>query len=324
MAATGIEALRGRLALADVARGAAIVAMVVYHAAFDLWQANLIAVDVPGDLGWKVLARLIAGSFLALVGVSLVLATRNGFNRGAFLRRLAFVLIGAALVSLSTWWFEPRTWVFFGILHLIAVASVLALPFLRLPGIAVGAAAVFFLALPWVFRSGVFNAGPLLWLGLYTEPPTSVDFTPLFPWFGVVLAGILLGRLILAKGGPLWRWQPGAPLSWLGVAGRWSLIIYLLHQPLLVGAVSLAAAYLPPSETAVRSNFMGACMAGADPADPMQNALCTCMFDGLWGTTLFGKSTLEEMTPDERYRFETLLGACQAAAESAAAPSPAN
>ena len=69
-----------RLAAIDAVRGAAIAAMVVYHTAFDLSVRRLIPVDVTSNPGWVVFARLIAGTFLALVGVGLVLATRRGLN----------------------------------------------------------------------------------------------------------------------------------------------------------------------------------------------------------------------------------------------------
>jgi uncharacterized membrane protein len=122
-----------RIAALDVIRGVAILAMIVYHAAFDLRAAQLIGVDVVNDLGWKIFARLIAGTFLVMVGVNLVLATRRGFRLQPYLRRLALVAGGAVAVTLATWWSQPQTFVFFGILHQIALASVLALPFLRLP-----------------------------------------------------------------------------------------------------------------------------------------------------------------------------------------------
>jgi uncharacterized membrane protein len=316
LAIGGVDEARPRLAALDLARGVAIVAMVVYHAAFDLSMARLIAVDVPSDLGWKILARLTAGSFLLIVGISLVLATRNGFDRGAFLRRLAIIAGAAALVSLSTWWFNPRSFVFFGILHQIALASVLALPFLRLPSVVVAAAAAFFLALPLFFSAPVFAAWPLLWVGLAPEPPVSVDYVPVFPWFGVVLAGLVVGRLLVAYDGPLWRWRPSSPpLAWLMIAGRWSLVIYLVHQPLLVGAVSLAGTILPPNEGVARANFLGACQPACGPTrdGPTCTAFCACMFDGLWGTPLFDKETFEEMTQEERVTFDALLATCDAA-----------
>src|SRR5687768_1672935 len=80
-----------RLPLIDAARGAAILAMVVYHFSWDLRFFGFIAADVAGGLGWRVFARLIAGAFLFLVGVSLVLATQGGFDRARYLRRLGII-----------------------------------------------------------------------------------------------------------------------------------------------------------------------------------------------------------------------------------------
>jgi uncharacterized membrane protein len=292
--------------------------MVVYHAAFDLSAARLIATDIQSSLGWTVFARLIAGSFLFLVGVSLVLATERGIRWPSYFRRLALIAGGALVVTLSTWWFDPRTFVFFGILHLIAVGSVLALPFLRLPSWAVAIASVYFLALPWFYRSEIFDMPALVWLGLQTEPPVSVDYVPMFPWFGVVLAGIVGGRWVAANRHRLASWRPTeAWARWLGWAGRWSLLIYLVHQPLLVGIISLAANVLPPNETVAYENFMGQCRAGCEEDRDARacEAFCGCMFDGLWQTDLFEMSTFEEMSPEQRGRFDELFLGCSAPVE---------
>src|SRR5262249_30877785 len=107
--------------------------MVVYHFAWDLWAFGLVETDVEHDVAWVLFARSIASTFLLLVGLSLVLATRNGLRLQPYLRRLAFVAGGALLVTIGTYFIEPHEFVYFGILHLIAVASVLALPFLTLP-----------------------------------------------------------------------------------------------------------------------------------------------------------------------------------------------
>ena len=299
--------------------------MVAYHIAFDLSSFRLIATDVPSDLGWKIFARLIAGTFLFLVGVNLVLATRHGIVWPAYLRRLALIVGAAALVTLGTWWFDPGTFVFFGILHAIAAASVLALPFLRLPGAVVAIAAAFFLALPWFFANAVFNTPALIWIGLSTVPPVSVDFVPVFPWFGVVLAGIVGGRFVAEHRDRIAAWRPGGRLArWLTFAGRWSLLIYVVHQPLIVGALSLAAPLLPANETVARSNFMGecrsACLTDRDAATC--EAFCTCMFDGLWGTELFAMSTFEEMSPTQRESFDVLFAACSVLPESLAPVTP--
>lgn len=303
-----------RLAGVDIARGVATVAMVVYHTAFDLSVNRLIATDVADDLGWRLFARSIAGTFLLLVGISLVLATRHGLNRRAYLRRLAFVAGGALLVTISTYWYEPATFVYFGILHEIAVASVLALPFLRLPWIAVAIAAAAALAAPWFLASPAFNVWPLAWVGLATEPRITVDYVPVLPWFGVVLAGILAGRIVVRFGDGLQGKRPAsAPLSWLVTAGRWSLPIYLVHQPLIVGAVSLIALWLPPQKAVVEENWRAQCVAACVPEGRTEDectALCGCLFEGLYGTDLFGIQSLADMNAEQTQRWEGIMNRC--------------
>ncbi|WP_372422817.1 heparan-alpha-glucosaminide N-acetyltransferase [Salinarimonas chemoclinalis] len=231
---------RARFAAVDVARGAALVAMIAYHLAWDLWFYGLVAVDIPFDPGWRAFARSIAASFLILVGVSLVLAHDAGLDARAFLRRLAKVGVAAALVTAATVVAFPQSFIFFGILHMIAVGSVLALPFLRLhPAItALVAAAV--LAAPRLYSSAAFDTRWLAWIGFYETAPDTNDFEPVFPWLAAVLAGVAAGRVLLDTGlrarvaALAVRGRLGRGLVWMG---RWSLVIYLLHQPILLGAL---------------------------------------------------------------------------------------
>ncbi|WP_051630512.1 heparan-alpha-glucosaminide N-acetyltransferase [Afifella pfennigii] len=229
-----------RLPWIDVARGAALVAMAVYHFSWDLAFFGFTEAQVASSPGWIVFARSIAGSFLALVGVSLVLAHRSGIRARPFLKRLSQVVAGAAAITLVTYLAFPGAYVFFGILHQIALASVLGLAFLRLPTWLVALAALFFLFGAEFLAGPAFNWRYLQFLGLMTYWPVSNDFVPVFPWFGVVLGGIVAGRLIVASEAA--RRVLGKPLKGpvseaLAFAGRYSLIIYLLHQPVLFGAV---------------------------------------------------------------------------------------
>lgn len=248
-----------RIPLIDAMRGAGIVAMVIYHLAWDLSYFGFIVVNVPADRGWTIFARLIAGSFLALVGVSLVLAHRSGIRPRPFLRRLAIISAAAVAVTLLTWYLFLTSFVFFGILHAIAVSSVLALPFLRVPLILVVATSAFAFAAPSLLASPVFNSPWLWWLGLMTFAPTSNDYVPIFPWFGVVLAGMAATRLWLRlpklHGRLRWGAAPSriAPLVW---TGRHSLVIYLLHQPVLFGSLFLVHQALGSSDTVTSARFV--------------------------------------------------------------------
>jgi uncharacterized membrane protein len=269
----------------DILKGVAIAAMVVYHFAWDLSAFQLVAVDVTNDLGWRIFARGIAASFVFLVGINLVLANRNGIRRAPYLRRLAVILGSALLVSVATWYlFGPNGFVFFGILHLIFVASVLAIPFLFAPIWVTIPVAAFFLVGARFLASPALDGWPWYWLGLSANPPASFDFVPVFPWFGVALLGVAAGRMIVASPGlGLWRWQPaGAPWAAVAWAGRWSLLIYLLHQVILYPVVGAVAPIIGPSDAALSRQFTALsemrCAMGGFPAGPCQ-AFATCLAD---------------------------------------------
>ena len=232
---------RNRIAAVDVARGVAIVAMVAYHATLDLGPQfyGVIAVDASTDPVLIWVARLIAGSFLFLVGVSLVLAHRDGFRIGRFLRRLAIVIAAAAAVTIATYFFVYFNFVRFGILHAIAAVSVIGVLFLRAPLWLVAIAAVAAFVVPAFLQSPFFDHPFWIWLGLSTSfgLPPMFDYVPVLPWLGATLLGILATRIGLRLGlDERWsRWRPAGvvpkALEW---AGRWSLVIYLTHQLLLL------------------------------------------------------------------------------------------
>lgn len=236
----------GRLAVIDIARGVAIIAMAAYHATLDLGPAfyHLIEVDAVTDPALRWLARITAGTFLFLVGVSLVLAHRRGIRWRPFLRRLAIVVAAALIVTVATRLFVPDSYVRFGILHAIAAASVIGLLFLRVPVVLVAVAAIFAFAAPYFLAGSFFNHPAWLWLGLSTAYPGMFDYVPVLPWVGPTLLGIVTTRIGLSFGlDKTWsRWQPtGFVPRTLAVAGRWSLVIYLVHQPILLALFYLLA-----------------------------------------------------------------------------------
>jgi uncharacterized membrane protein len=131
----------------------------------------------------------------------------------------------------------PRSFIWFGVLHAIAVSLVVARLLIDRPhasalaGIAVIIAGV-------TLSSPAFDNRWLGWLGFMTHKPVTEDYVPLFPWTGVLLLGIAAGHALahnrFAVLAPLGR----APRA-LRFLGRHSLAVYLIHQPLLLGALQL-------------------------------------------------------------------------------------
>jgi uncharacterized membrane protein len=306
-----------RLPLIDAARGVAVVAMVVYHLSWDLRYFGYITAEVETEFGWRMFARAIAGTFLFLVGVGLVLSTRRGFDLRAFLRRLGIIVAAAAAITLATWFVFRDTFIFFGMLHHIAVASVLGLAFLRLPVWLVLGAALFCFVVPPFFAGPAFDDPALIWLGLASALPRTNDFVPLLPWFGVVLAGIAAARLwplyeayrpALQRLGDRTPWQ----LLWLG---RHSLPIYLLHQPILFGVVYLAAQVAPPNLLSFEPQYLESCTtfcveAEVDPDVCRRTCECTAervQLEGFWNDLM-----RQALNGEDEQRYFAIADACRA------------
>ena len=313
---------RPRLQLVDLWRGAALLAMVVYHFAWDLSYYELIAADLTTHPFWVTLQRSILSSFLLLVGIGLVLAHRNGVRWPSFWRRFAAIAAAALAVTAGTFWMFPDYFVYFGILHAIALFSLLALPFLRLRPVLVLAAAAAFMLPPLLWSSPDFAARPLAWIGLWSVLPETTDIVPVLPWFGVVLIGVAGARMALATplAARLAQWRPPGPLSRLLIgAGRKSLLVYLVHQPLLLGALALylqlAPTALQPEVLSRRQTFVRSCEAtcAADHAAAYCTSYCGCALEQVEAADLW--ALLDRPGPERDAALAPLATLCSAMAE---------
>lgn len=306
-----------RIALIDVARGVALLAMAIYHGAWDLEFFGYIDAGTVAHGGWKLFARCIASSFLVLVGVSLVLAHERGIRWRPFLIRLAMVVAAAAAISLATYVMDPNTFIFFGILHQIALASLLGLAFLRVPAPLTLLVAAGVIALPLVYSAPVFEHPALLWLGLAQTPPRSNDYVPFFPWFAPVLIGIAAARLMTAWGARarLAAVRPGGWSRPLTFIGRHSLAFYLLHQPILLACVWSAAQLFPPQidDTAFLRQCQAQCEALQEAA--FCTRYCGCMLTSMGTDGTLQRLQRNETSEELRISIEQHVLACSASGD---------
>lgn len=251
-----------RIVALDVARGLALVGMGIYHLGWDLAYFGLAPPSLPYSWRMRVFSHVVAGAFLALVGVSLSVAHRAGPNWRAFIKRLTIVAGAAALVSVATFFGAPQAPIFFGILHCIAAASLIGALFLSAPAwaaLVAGAAAV---AAPLVYSSDLFNPAALLWLGLGTREPAALDWRPLLPWAGVALVGLGFAKLVPpgSFGSPFALWRPrAAPGRALAFAGRHSLAVYLVHQPILFALLYAGTQWTGVAARREAERYLAAC-----------------------------------------------------------------
>jgi uncharacterized membrane protein len=228
----------------DTLRGVAIVLMVFYHLVWDLnyfglYHANMLTGP------WQIFARSIATMFIFVVGVSLTLSYNRakGQNQTAglfkkYLWRGAKILGLGLIITVVTYFFIGRGFVIFGILHLIGVSIILAYPFLRWHSWASLLAGLAVIGLGFYVNRFVVNFPWLIWLGVKQTGVYMVDFYPLLPWFGVALLGVFAGQTLYPEGTrrfSLPDWSEVALIRGLRFLGRHSLLIYLVHQPVLIG-----------------------------------------------------------------------------------------
>lgn len=309
-----------RLLRLDIARGLALVAMAIYHFGWDLEFFGYLVEGSASQGWWRIFARCIASSFLFLVGFSLVLAHGRAIRWHSFFKRLAQVTAAAAAISILTYLYIPQGFIFFGILHQIAVASLLGLMFIRTPVWLTIPLAVLIIAAPDFARSDIFNHPALWWVGLSTVNPASNDYVPLFPWFGAVLMGIAAARLmkqtgliILLQGGI----RPYHLQRMLTYIGRHSLIFYLVHQPILMALIFFGSLIYPPSPTIQAANFNLQCnrQCSVDSDAQLCMIYCNCMLTTMQETQQISLLMKREPTNDEGLQLGDLSLQCIAKAQ---------
>ncbi|MDF2463386.1 MAG: putative rane protein [Ramlibacter sp.] len=232
----------------DTLRGAAIVWMTVYHFCFDLNHAGWLKQNFYTDPFWILQRTAIVSLFLFCAGLGQAVAVTQGQSWPRFWKRWAQIAGCALLVTAGSWWMFPKSFIYFGVLHGIAVMLVVV----RLSAgwgqwlWVAGALAIALKPLAaWAHMQwpllDFLNLPAWNWLGLISRKPITEDYVPVFPWLGVMWWGVAAGQWLLAhRRAALQRPLPRsvAPLAWMG---RWSLSWYILHQPILIGLVTLAS-----------------------------------------------------------------------------------
>ncbi len=233
-------ATRGRVDAIDALRGFAVVAMIAYHFAFDLRYFGVTHTDFEHAPAWLAARTSIVTAFLLLVGVSLALAGARGVAYVHYLRRVGRIAVCALLVSAASYALFAQTFIYFGVLHAIAVVSLCAWPLRARPRAAL-VAGLAIIAAGLLVTDPLFDSRPLSIFGFMTHKPATEDYVPMFPWAGVVLVGVAAGHWLQRRAYAPVHAAARAP-ALFAFLGRHSLAVYMLHQPILLGLLWLVVA----------------------------------------------------------------------------------
>lgn len=223
----------------DALRGLAMLWMLAFHFSFDL---NLYGYIEPRqaftrDPLWTTQRSCIVSLFLFCAGLGQALALGAGQGWPRFWRRWAQVAGCALLVSLGSAQMFPRSWIWFGVLHGMAVMLIVCRLAAPLRGWLWPLGALALVVPQFVQQPSLFDAPALQWLGLVSRKPVTEDWVPVFPWLGVMLWGLAAGQALLRRRSALLFGGLPTGLRPVALLGRWPLSFYMLHQPVLIGAI---------------------------------------------------------------------------------------
>lgn len=206
----------------DAWRGAAVVAMLLFHFIYDLREFYTVSLNYQTG-PWHWLGRWSAASFILTAGA----CTRRDFSSR---RHGLQVLLWGGIITAMTAILIPHEYIRFGILHFLGISllTASALQRLSLGQLAgLGASALTIGLYPDWSSSNQFWQLP----GVFPIPITTADYYPFFPWYALFISGVALGRLLFPR---LTATPPPPFFRPLCYLGRHSLFLYLIHQPLLL------------------------------------------------------------------------------------------
>jgi uncharacterized membrane protein len=233
---------RTRFIEIDVLRGVSLFLMIFLHLWWDLEYFGVLKVN----RSIYQIQHVVASMFFILMGMCLVITyykyAQRVFFRHTVFRGLYIFSLGMML-SAVTFILIPERPIYFGVLHCIGLCIILCLPFLRLRWFSI-VFAILFICTGFVFGAYPMENASIMHIAVGLHPSGmyryTIDYFPLIPWLGVALLGVAFGSVLYRDGKRQFSF-PEIPhyksmflFSWLG---KHSLLVYLLHQPLIAGFI---------------------------------------------------------------------------------------
>ena len=235
-----------RVYLIDEVRGLCIILVVIYHLYYSLAVVFRMGDFAKAYQTMRIWQPILPAAFILISGISFHLS-RSNVKRGIKL------LLISILITTTLGLVIPDQIIWFGIIHFLAIVNIvfgLLKKYIdRIPVWCIFIFAFLFLLTYNVHRGYLGIEGILSYklpeffyltdftapLGFYSSTFYSADYCPVLPWVFMFLIGTILGRCVENLPDILSEMH----IKPLAFVGRHTLIIYLTHQPIIVGILYL-------------------------------------------------------------------------------------
>ncbi|MFI3312651.1 MAG: heparan-alpha-glucosaminide N-acetyltransferase [Eubacteriales bacterium] len=222
----------------DAFRGFCILCVILVHAIYDLRSFAGFKIDIHPFFAF--IMQYGGVIFILISGICANLG-RSSFKRGLIVFAFGMVISAVTYTMILMGMLHESVSIWFGILHLLGASMMLYPLFRKLPNWALGLLSVVIIIAGYCFVNLTVSVTFLFPLGLRSPGFSAGDYFPLFPNFGWFLLGGLLGKTVYKAKKTLFPKVDGDNLiiRFFSACGRHSLWIYLLHQPVVYGVISL-------------------------------------------------------------------------------------
>ena len=215
---------KGRIWELDFFRGIALFMMIYFHIIFDM--NSIFGIKVNYETGINNSIGTASGVlFIFISGIASYLSSNN-------LKNGIKVLLSGMLITLVSWLYSPSLIIRFGILHFLGTCIILSILLKKINRYLLIALAICIIALGFLIDDIYVSKNYLYILGLVNNTFDSSDYYPLIPWMGVFLLGISWGKIFYKDKKSFFNKEMRDNI--INTAGRHTLLVYLLHQPLIL------------------------------------------------------------------------------------------
>jgi len=222
---------KARIGEIDFFRGVALILMIFFHIIWDLNEFYNFPIEYSTGIVF-IIGKAAAYLFIIINAISCSLSKNN-------LRRGMKILAIAMVITLATYIYDPQVFIAFGILHFLGVSVLLYPVYKKLNNFLLLLTGTIMILVGQAILTIPMSHDYLLFIGLTSPSYYTLDYYPLLPYSGLFLYGIFLSRIFYPEKRSLFRINLDTnPIS---AIGRKTLIIYLLHQPVILVVLYILA-----------------------------------------------------------------------------------